>query len=62
LIDALVSRAGIKPSPSAQAELAAEKLKPEEGTITFKNYIIDALFHISADRLEGKADYEIKKI
>jgi len=44
------------------AELAAEKLKPEEGTITFKNYIIDALFHISADRLEGKADYEIKKI
>ena len=40
-------------------ELAHRRLGPLDGSASYRTYIIDALYHLSADALEKGARYEI---
>ena len=40
-------------------EIAAERMTPQDGNASYRNYLIDAMFHINNDLLKEKANYEI---
>lgn len=41
-------------------EIAAQKLKDDEGNSTYRNYIIDAIFNLTPVELEKRANYEVR--
>ncbi len=41
-------------------ELAYQRLKPLDGNATYRNYIIDAIFHLTSEQLEEGANYEVR--
>ena len=41
-------------------EIAHERLTPQDGNATYRNYIIDAICHMDGDELERGAKFEIK--
>ena len=41
-------------------EIARKRMKPEDGNSSFRNYLIDAVFHLDGDALEKGARYEIR--
>ena len=41
-------------------EVAFSHLRPEEGNATYRNRIIDAIFHMDEDTLRARARYEIR--
>ena len=41
-------------------ETAHERLTPQDGNATYRNYIIDAIYRMDGDALERGAKYEIK--
>lgn len=40
-------------------EKAYKRLTEEDGNAAYRNYIIDAVYHLDGDELEKKAKYEI---
>ncbi len=40
-------------------ELAFERLTPRDGNITYRNYIIDEIYNLTAEKLELGAKYEV---
>lgn len=41
-------------------EIAHERLTPLDGNSTYRNYIIDAIYHLSPEQLEKGANYEMR--
>ena len=41
-------------------EIAHERLTPQDGNATYRNYIIDAIYHMDGDELEHGAKFEVK--
>ena len=41
-------------------EIAHERLTPQDGNVTYRNYIIDAIYHMDGDELEHGAKFEVK--
>ena len=41
-------------------EIAHERLTPQDGNATYRNYIIDAIYHMDGDELERGAKFEVK--
>ena len=41
-------------------EIAHKRLTPQDGNATYRNYIIDAIYHMDGDELERGAKFEIK--
>ena len=41
-------------------EIAHERLTTQDGNATYRNYIIDAIYHMDGDALECGAKFEIK--
>ena len=41
-------------------EIAHERLTPQDGNATYRNYIIDAICHMDGDELEHGAKFEVK--
>ena len=41
-------------------EIAHERLTSQDGTATYRNYIIDAIYHMDGDELERGAKFEVK--
>lgn len=41
-------------------ELAYRRMKPEDGSASYRNYIIDAVRNMTPERLEEGADYEMR--
>ena len=41
-------------------EIADERLTPQDGNATYRNYIIDAICHMDGDELERGAKFEVK--
>jgi len=41
-------------------EIAHRRLTPQDGNATYRNYIIDAVYHMDGDELERGAKFEIK--
>lgn len=41
-------------------EIAVQNLKSEEGNATFRNRLIDAVYHMTGEMLEGGARYELQ--
>ena len=41
-------------------EIAHERLTPQDGNATYRNYIIDAIYHMDGDALEHGAKFEVK--
>lgn len=41
-------------------EIAFETLAPHEGNSTYRNRLIDAIYHLSGDVLESRANYEMR--
>lgn len=41
-------------------ELAWERMKPEDGNSTYRNRIIDAVYHMDGKQLDEGADYELR--
>ncbi len=41
-------------------EIALERLQEGEGNATYRNRLIDAIYHLDAQTLEGRARYEIR--
>ncbi len=42
-------------------EIAAERLKETDGNATYRNYLIDAIYHLKADTLERRANFELRE-
>ena len=40
-------------------EIAYARLSPQDGNASYRNYIIDALFHLTPEQLERGANYEV---
>ena len=41
-------------------EIAYERLSPEDGNSSYRNYIIDAVCHLTGEELERRAKYEVR--
>ena len=41
-------------------EIAHKRLTPQDGNATYRNYIIDAIYHMDGDELEHGAKFEVK--
>ena len=41
-------------------EIAHERLTPQDGNATYRNYIIDAIYHMDGENLERGAKFEVK--
>ena len=41
-------------------EIAHDRLTPQDGNATYRNYIIDAIYHMDGDELERGAKFEMK--
>lgn len=41
-------------------EIAFARLMPNEGNLTYRNYIFDAIYHLNADQLRKGANYELR--
>ena len=41
-------------------EIAHKRLTPQDGNATYRNYIIDAIYHMDGDELERGAKFEVK--
>lgn len=41
-------------------ELAFERLKPNDGNLTYRNYIIDEIYNMTSDKLESRIKYEVQ--
>lgn len=42
-------------------QVAFERLKPEDGNSSYRNYIIDAIYNMDGNMLENKVKYEIRR-
>ena len=40
-------------------EIAHKRLTPEDGNSSYRNYIIDAIYHLTGEDLDKYANYEI---
>ncbi|HHX60154.1 MAG TPA: hydroxyethylthiazole kinase [Epulopiscium sp.] len=41
-------------------EIAHNRLTPEDGNVTYRNYIIDAVYNLNAKQLKERANYEVR--
>ncbi|SDX92252.1 hydroxyethylthiazole kinase [Eubacterium barkeri] len=41
-------------------EIAVKNMLPSDGNATFRNRLIDAIYHLDGDTLEGRASYELR--
>ena len=41
-------------------EIAHKRLTPQDGNATYRNYIIDAIYHMDGENLERGAKFEVK--
>lgn len=41
-------------------EIAHRRLTPMDGNATYRNYIIDAIYHLTPEELEKGANYEVR--
>lgn len=41
-------------------EIAEKRMKPEDGNSSFRNYLIDAVYHLQGETLEKGARYEVR--
>ena len=41
-------------------EIAHKRLTPMDGNATYRNYMIDAIYHLSPEELEKGAKYEVR--
>ena len=41
-------------------ETAHKRLTPLDGNSTYRNYIIDAIYNMTPDQLEERANYEVR--
>ena len=41
-------------------EIAHQRLTPQDGNATYRNYIIDAIYHMTPAQLEEGAKYEVR--
>ena len=41
-------------------EIAEKRMKPEDGNSSFRNYLIDAVYHLQGATLEKGARYEVR--
>ena len=46
--------------PWDSREIAHKRLTPQDGNATYRNYIIDAIYHMDGDELERGAKFEVK--
>ena len=41
-------------------EIAHQRLTPQDGNATYRNYIIDAIYNMTPEQLEKGANYEVR--
>ena len=41
-------------------EIAYQRLTPQDGNATYRNYIIDAIYNMTPEQLEKGANYEVR--
>lgn len=41
-------------------EIAYQRLTAQDGNSSYRNYIIDAIYHLTPDALEQGANYEVR--
>ena len=41
-------------------EVAHQRLTPQDGNTTYRNYIIDAIYNMTPEQLEKGANYEVR--
>ena len=41
-------------------EVAHQRLTPQDGNATYRNYIIDAIYNMTPEQLEKGANYEMR--
>ena len=58
--DALTAAAAATAAMGLCGELALARMKPGDGSASFRNYLIDAVFNLSGEELAGGAKYAIK--
>ena len=64
----LAARCGIPQSSVARIEsfktmpnqIAHQRLTPQDGNATYRNYIIDAIYNMTPEQLEKGANYEVR--
>lgn len=58
--DMLTAAAAAAAAMGVCGEMAFERLSAQDGSATYRNYIIDAVYRLTPDELERRAKYEIR--
>ncbi len=58
--DILTAATAAAAAMGACGEIAFERLNTQDGSATYRNYIIDAVYRLTPDELERRAKYEIR--